>query len=68
MKKEQFEVAGMGCMNCSKTVQNTLSNLDGVSEATVDFANKTADVTYDDTVVSKVGMQTAVTDAGYQLL
>lgn len=68
MKKEQFEVAGMGCMNCSKTIQNTLSNLDGVSEATVDFANKTADVTYDDTVVSKVDMQTAVTDAGYQLL
>ena len=62
MKKEQFEVAGMGCMNCSKTIQNTLSNLDGVS------ANKTADVTYDDTVVSKVCMQTAVTDAGYQLL
>ena len=55
-------------MNCSKTIQNTLSNLDGVSEATVDFVNKTADVTYDDTVVSKVGMQTAVTDAGYQLL
>ena len=52
----------------SKTIQNTLSNLDGVSEATVDFANKTADVTYDDTVVSKVGMQTAVSDAGYQLL
>ena len=22
MKKEQFEVAGMGCMNCSKTIQN----------------------------------------------
>lgn len=68
MKKEQFELAGMGCMNCSKTIQSTLSNLDGVNEANVDYENKVAHVAYDEQVVTKENLQTAVSDAGYQLI
>lgn len=68
MKTEQFQVAGMGCMNCSKTIQTALSNLTGVNNATVDFEQKIANVDYDEAIVSKENLQSAVSDAGYQLV
>ncbi|MBZ6526959.1 heavy-metal-associated domain-containing protein [Aerococcaceae bacterium DSM 111021] len=68
MKKEQFKLAGMGCMNCSKTIQSTLSNLEGVNEANVDYENKVAHVDYDEHIVTKEMLQVAVSDAGYQLI
>lgn len=68
MKTEQFQVAGMGCMNCSKAIQNALSDLEGVKSAVVNFEEKVANVDYDDAMVSKENLQTAVADAGYELI
>lgn len=68
MKKEQFNVEGMGCVNCGKTIQNTLNELNGVNEASVNFERKIANVEYDETLVDKGQLQAAVKEAGYQLI
>lgn len=68
MQTKQFNVTGMGCANCSKTVQNTLNKLDGVKSAAVDFAQKTAEVTYDETKLTEAQLKETVAEAGYQLI
>ncbi len=43
-----FNVEGMTCaMGCAKTIENKLTNLDGVQKASVDFDKKTATIQYD---------------------
>jgi Cu+-exporting ATPase len=47
----QFSVAGMTCaVGCAKTIQEKLTDLDGVQTATVDFETKSAMVTFDKTI------------------
>lgn len=68
MKTEQFKLAGMGCANCGKTIQNTLNDLSGVKEALVNYEDNVAKVTYEPQIVTPEGLSAAVRDAGYQLL
>lgn len=67
MKNQQFNVQGMGCQGCANAVNATLTNLTGVSHATIDFDRSQADVTFDETTVTIEQMQAAVADAGYTL-
>ncbi|XJS10226.1 heavy-metal-associated domain-containing protein [Aerococcaceae bacterium WGS1372] len=68
MKTEKFNINGMGCMGCANTIQNTLSELEGVKDAQVDLANKTVKINYDPQIVSKESMQASVDKAGYELV
>lgn len=63
-----FSVQGMSCAGCVATVERVLSTQSGVSNASVDFAAKTAQVEYNPTKVSADDMQRAVAQAGYTLL
>ena len=40
-------VEGMGCESCAERLQSKLAQLDGVTKATVDFAEREARVTFD---------------------
>lgn len=51
LQTASFSVEGMTCaIGCAKTIQEDLSELDGVQEAKVDFDTKLATVTFDKTV------------------
>jgi mercuric ion binding protein len=51
LQTASFTVEGMTCaIGCAKTIQEELSELDGVQKATVDFDKKLATVTFDKTV------------------
>ena len=51
LQTASFSVEGMSCaVGCAKTIQEDLTKLDGVQEATVDFETKLAKVTFDKTV------------------
>ncbi|WP_435334936.1 heavy metal translocating P-type ATPase [Haloarchaeobius sp. TZWWS8] len=60
-----IEVAGMSCSNCSATVQDALVGLDGVEEASVNYATDEASVTYDPDSVTLAAVFEAVEGAGY---
>ncbi|MDH5766288.1 MAG: heavy metal translocating P-type ATPase, partial [Gammaproteobacteria bacterium] len=64
MKKEPYRlsISGMSCAGCVANVENTLRNVNGVTEANVSFAEHTASVTGD---VSVNVLIQAVKDAGY---
>lgn len=51
LQTANFSVEGMTCeFGCAKTIQEELSNLDGVQTATIDFEKKIGIVTFDKTI------------------
>ncbi len=63
-----FPVEGMSCTNCAETIEETLRGLEGVEEVSVNFAAEEARVEYVDAAVSVDQLQSAVADAGYELI
>jgi copper chaperone CopZ len=56
-----FTVEGMSCaIGCAKTIQEDLTDLDGVQDAKVDFDTKLATVTFDKTVQNPEKLTTIV--------
>jgi len=60
-----LDITGMSCANCSATIEDTLSDLDGVDDASANYATDEATVEYDDAVVSLAELYDAIDDAGY---
>jgi P-type Cu+ transporter len=58
-------VTGMTCASCVRRVERTLSEKEGVAEASVNFAAEKASVTYDPTTTNPDDLIGAITDAGY---
>ncbi|MFB6127107.1 MAG: heavy metal translocating P-type ATPase [Halolamina sp.] len=61
----RLDITGMSCANCSTTVQDTLESLDGVTEASANFATDEGSVTFDPEEVSLRELYDAVEEAGY---
>ncbi len=61
-----LHVEGMTCPSCKVAVRTALSKLDGVKDAKVDVAKKSATVVYDPTRVTPQRLLDAVNGLGYQ--
>jgi Cu+-exporting ATPase len=60
-----LRIEGMRCAACSGSVEAALGRLDGVREASVSLASKTARVVYDPALVGFDDMKKAVAEAGF---
>jgi periplasmic mercuric ion binding protein len=60
-----LDVQKMTCALCPVTVKKSLEKVPGVSQARVDFAKKTAIVTFDADKTSTTALTKATTDAGF---
>ena len=60
-----LDVQNMNCELCPVTVKKALEKVPGVSQARIDFAKKTATVTFDSDKTSATALVRATTDAGY---
>lgn len=63
--EKTYQVEGMKCEGCAKTVQETLAQVAGVTEVTVDLNKKTATITGD---ASDQAVTAALNDTPYRLL
>ncbi len=52
MKTATFNISGMHCASCAARNERTLKKLEGVLDASVNFATHSARVVFDDAVVS----------------
>jgi len=68
MQKVTLNVSGMSCGHCVTRVQKALKALDGVAEAEVSLADKSAVIAYDETRVDKAKLAEAIVDAGYSVI
>ncbi|MDP7265278.1 MAG: heavy metal translocating P-type ATPase [Candidatus Thermoplasmatota archaeon] len=67
-KNVKLKISGMTCAMCSKAVEKALSGLDGVQGAEVNLGNETASLDFDPGKVNIAEMETAVKDAGYNVV
>lgn len=68
LETKTLPVLEMSCAVCAGNVENTIKNLPGVQEASVNFAANQLSVRYDPSVVTLQKMQAAVRAAGYDLV
>lgn len=64
-KTATLDVQNMYCELCPITVKKSLEGVAGVTEAKIDFAHKTATVTFDPDKVTPAVLIKATTNAGY---
>jgi len=62
-----FAIQGMTCAKCAVTIERTLTRLDGIVTAHVNFATERASVMYDPTRVSAWAMVNAVRGEGFDV-
>ncbi len=60
-----LDVEGMTCASCVRRVERSLGRVDGVSEASVNFATEQATVSYDPNMVDISALTAAVEKAGF---
>jgi len=65
--KETVHLRGMTCATCVRRVEEGLKKLDGVKDASVNFATETATVLYDPELLKAEKISETVTDLGYEI-
>ena len=65
--KAEFDISGMTCAACANRIEKRLNKLDGVDQATVNFALESVSVGYNPEQVSVADMKEAIKKLGYVL-
>lgn len=65
MQSTEIPITGMTCSACSNRVERGLSKLPGVEQASVNFANEKAHVTYDETQLTSADLADTIEKLGY---
>ena len=65
-QKISFHVSGMHCASCAANVTRQLKKTEGVSSASVNYANEQAQVDFDEGLISKDQLAQVVKKTGYQ--
>lgn len=60
-----FHVSGMHCASCASNIQRKLKKTTGIADASVNYANEQATVTFDGTKINTTEIVQAVSDVGY---
>lgn len=68
IKEGNYAVTGMGCAACASGVESALSSLKGVNKVSVNLADSSVFVEYDEAVVSLKEMRRQLIAAGYDML
>lgn len=63
-----FPIAGMTCASCASKIEKNLLNLNGISEASVNFAAQKATVKYDPLQTSSATIESVIIDTGYEVI
>jgi len=66
MATKSLKIEGMTCAACAKAVERASKKLQGVSEASVNFATEKLNINFDETKVGIPDIQAAIEKAGYK--
>lgn len=66
--RKTVKVSGMTCTACSKAIEKSLGKMDGIQEATINFAAEKLTVTFWPNQVRMVEIEKKVSDLGYELM
>lgn len=66
--KRTFPVLQMSCASCALSIESMLKNTKGIIHASVNFANLSALIEWDDSIIDPGGIQKAVRSIGYDII
>ncbi|MBN2168466.1 MAG: heavy-metal-associated domain-containing protein [Actinobacteria bacterium] len=61
-----FEIKGMHCTSCSKLIEMTLKNKEGVDSISVDYEAGKGRIRFDPAVLSRAEIATVARELGYE--
>lgn len=67
MERAEIKVEGMTCGGCVNSVQNALTQRDGVVAATADLDSGMVAVEFDPEVIQQPILEEAIVDAGFDV-
>jgi Cu+-exporting ATPase len=65
--KKSLQIEGMHCAGCANSVEKALSEVEGVSKASVNLATEKAFVEFENGEISREMLKQAVQNAGYDI-
>lgn len=68
MKKETIKISGMTCAACAQRVQKAVGKMDGVINASVNFATEKLSVEFDEAAANVSAITAVVEQAGYGVI
>lgn len=68
LQKIDISISGMSCANCAMKIEKTLSEIEGVVEATVNFASAHASVSFDPAQVNPAEFNKKINELGYKVV
>ncbi|HWT73528.1 MAG TPA: heavy metal translocating P-type ATPase [Mobilitalea sp.] len=68
MNKETIKISGMTCAACAQRVQKAVGKLEGVANASVNFATEKLSVEFNEEKASIPAIKDAIIDAGYGVI
>ena len=63
----QYEVSDISCVGCANALENALTQVEGVTETTVDVENKQVTVAYASGEISEEEIKRTIESAGYSV-
>ncbi len=63
--KERYHISGMTCSACSSHVEKAANKLKGVKKASVNLLTETMEIEYDEEILGREDIESAVEKAGY---
>lgn len=63
-----FPVTGMSCAACAASVENALSNAEGVSKAEVNYANSSVKIEFDSVDLEAINLKATLNSLGYDMI
>jgi copper chaperone len=68
MDKKVFKVEGMSCMHCVKSIEESVSQVKGVSGVKVSLNEKSVSIDYDSTIASEKDLLNSIESLGYEII
>ena len=67
MMKKILSIKGMSCVACANSIERGLKKLEGIEEASVNFATEKLTVSFDSDVISLEKIQAVIKDIGFEV-
>jgi Cu+-exporting ATPase len=68
LSKENIHIQGMTCASCVRRVEKSLQSLDGMNNASVNFASEQAMVEYDPQILDPAKIRERIREVGYDVV
>lgn len=68
MSRESIKISGMTCAACAKRIEKAVEKLDGINDASVNFATEKMSIEFDDKLINMPKIKESIEKVGYGVI